>query len=194
MSYTVKSDEELIHGYMEGDSKCFDTLLDRHQQKIFGYILSITQDYSLAEDIFQDTFVKVVNTLRSGYYNEQGRFVGWVMRIAHNHIMDYFRKDKRLPMVSSKEDFDIFEVLDMKENSIEDQIVIQQIHADIRRLIKLLPEEQRRVLVLRHYKNLSFKEIAEETQVSINTALGRMRYALINIRRLAKENQMILSL
>lgn len=193
MLYTVKSDEELIHGYVEGDSECFNALLDRHKQKVFGYILSVVQDYALAEDIFQDTFIKVVNTLRSGYYNEQGKFVNWVIRIAHNHIMDHFRKDKRLPTLSGKEGFDIFDVLDMKENSIEEKIITRQIHADVRRLIKLLPEEQRRVLVLRHYGNYSFKEIAKLTDVSINTALGRMRYALINMRKFAEENQMILT-
>lgn len=193
MLYTVKSDEELIHGYVEGDSECFNALLDRHQQKVFGYILSVVQDYALAEDIFQDTFIKVVNTLRSGYYNEQGKFVNWVIRIAHNHIMDHFRKDKRLPMLSGKEDFDIFDVLDMQEKSIEEQIITRQIHADVRRLIKLLPEEQRRVLVLRHYGDYSFKEIAQLTNVSINTVLGRMRYALINMRKFAEKNQMILT-
>jgi len=170
-----------------------EKLIKKHQRKIFSYILIIVKNKHLAEDIFQDTFIKVINTLRSGAYNEEGKFLPWVMRIAHNLVIDYFRKSKRMPVHENSEEYDIFETLNMFENTVEDKMVVNQIHSDIKKLIEYLPEEQKKVLVMRHYRNMSFKDIAEQTDVSINTALGRMRYALINLRKVIEEKDIILT-
>lgn len=187
------SDQELIRHFISGDHSSLELLISRHQRKIFSYILLIVKDKHLAEDVFQDTFIKVINTLRSGAYNEEGKFLPWVMRIAHNLIIDYFRKSKRMPYVENSEEYDLFETLNLFEDTVEDKMIIRQIHQDVRHLVEYLPEEQKEVLKMRHYMDMSFKEIAEKTDVSINTALGRMRYALINLRKLIREKEIILT-
>jgi RNA polymerase sigma factor (sigma-70 family) len=187
------SDQELIRQFIAGDHSSLELLISRHQRKIFSYILLIVKDKHLAEDVFQDTFIKVINTLRSGAYNEEGKFLPWVMRIAHNLIIDFFRKSKRMPYVENSEEYDLFETLNLFEDTVEDKMIIQQIHQDVKHLVEFLPEEQKEVLKMRHYMDMSFKEIAEKTDVSINTALGRMRYALINLRKLIREKEIILT-
>lgn len=193
MSFNNLSDNELVAAYMQGQKQCFEILMSRHQQKVFNYILSLVKDKSLTDDIFQDTFIKVVNTLRSGTYRDEGKFIQWIMRIAHNLVIDHFRRNQRFPMIKTGDDFDIFDVLGNCDESVEQKIIKTQIHNDVKKLVRQLPEDQRRVLVMRHYGDMSFKEIADKTGVSINTALGRMRYALINMRRIAEENEMILN-
>jgi RNA polymerase sigma-70 factor (ECF subfamily) len=153
----------------------------------------VVKDRNLAEDIFQDTFIKVINTLHSGTYKEEGKFLQWVMRIAHNLIIDHFRKLKKIPTVEGPSEFDIFETLNVFEDNVEDKIIYEQIQTDIKRLIEFLPSEQKEVLIMRHYRDMSFKEIAEQTNVSINTALGRMRYALINLRKLISSKDIVLT-
>jgi RNA polymerase sigma-70 factor (ECF subfamily) len=194
MKAAAISDQELIAKYLNGNEKSLEKLIFRHKRKVFAYIMMVVKDDQVADDIFQDTFIKVINTIRSGSYKEEGKFIQWVMRIAHNLIIDHFRRAKRLPVVNnSNEDFDIFDMVRITDQSIEDQIITDQIHEDVRSLIELLPSEQKEVLVMRHYDNMSFKEIADATNVSINTALGRMRYALINLRKIVKEKNIILS-
>jgi RNA polymerase sigma factor (sigma-70 family) len=189
------SDKELIGRYVQGNHASLEVLIHRHQNRVYAYILMITKNKELADDLFQDTFIKVINTIRSGTYNEEGKFLQWVMRIAHNLIIDHFRKSNRIPVIDNckNEEFDIFENLNIMEESIEDRIITDQIHKDVRKLIELLPAEQREVLYMRHYAEMSFKDIAEVTDVSINTALGRMRYALINLRKMISENNIILT-
>jgi len=188
------SDKELIRQYLDGDHNALEQLIEKHQNRVFAYILMVVKDKDLAEDIFQDTFIKVVNTLRSGSYKEEGKFLQWVMRIAHNLIIDHFRKEKRIPvMENSFDDFDIFDTLSLKDPSAEDKMVNEQIRKDVRNLIEYLPDEQKQVLKMRHYANMSFKDIADQTGVSINTALGRMRYALINLRKLISDKNLILT-
>lgn len=189
-----RTDFELVQAYQDGEQQVFQILLERHKQRVFNYILSLVKDKALADDIFQDTFIKVVNTLRSGTYHDEGKFIQWVMRIAHNLVIDYVRKNQKVHLMHACEDYDIFDVLNSPERNKEDELIRQQIYKDIRFLIKQLPKEQRRVLVMRHYADMSFKEIADKTGVSINTALGRMRYALINMRRIAEENSISLTL
>ena len=184
MKLQLKSDQDLIHQYIHGQELCLEELIRRHKSKIYTSIYLLVKDSYLAEDIFQDTFIKVINTLKAGKYNEEGKFLPWVMRIAHNLVIDYFRKEKRTPVVTNVEGFDIFEVLHFNEESMEDRMVREQTHKDLKGLIHLLPSEQKEVLIMRHYGELSFKEIAEITDVSINTALGRMRYALNNLRKM----------
>ena len=184
MKLQLKSDQVLIHQYIHGQELCLAELIRRHKSKIYTSIYLLVKDSYLAEDIFQDTFIKVINTLKAGKYNEEGKFLPWVMRIAHNLVIDYFRKEKRTPVVTNVEGFDIFEVLQFNEESMEDRMVREQTHKDLKGLIHLLPSEQKEVLIMRHYGELSFKEIAEITDVSINTALGRMRYALNNLRKM----------
>ncbi len=193
MNDRIISDQELVRRYIEGDHSSLEALIKKHQSKIFSYIMLIVKDRHLAEDIFQDTFIKVINTLRAGAYNEEGKFLPWVMRIAHNLIIDFFRKSKRMPMVENSEDYDIFETLRIFDETIEDKMIVEQIHQDVKTLIEYLPDEQKQVLKMRHYSDMSFKEIAEQTNVSINTALGRMRYALINLRKLVDEKSIILT-
>jgi RNA polymerase sigma-70 factor (ECF subfamily) len=189
------SDKELIGRYLQGHHDSLEILISRHQNRVYAYILMITKNKELADDLFQDTFIKVINTIRSGSYNEEGKFLQWVMRIAHNLVIDHFRKSNRIPVIdnSKNENYDIFENLNIMEESIEDRIITEQIHTDVRKLIELLPAEQREVLYMRHYAEMSFKDIAEVTDVSINTALGRMRYALINLRKLIAENNIVLT-
>jgi RNA polymerase sigma factor (sigma-70 family) len=187
------NDQELVSQYLGGNEDVLQTLIQRHQSKIYSYIFQIVKDSQLAEDVFQDTFFKVINTLRKGNYNEEGKFLPWVLRIAHNLIIDHFRKNKRMPVVDGGEDFDIFDILPLKQGNVEDMLIKDQIHSDVRKLIQFLPADQKEVLMLRHYSDLSFREIADLTNVSINTALGRMRYALINLRKLIVEKDIILT-
>ncbi len=188
------SDKELIRKYLDGDHVALEKLISKHENRVFAYIFMVVKDKDLAEDIFQDAFIKVVNTLRAGNYKEEGKFLQWVMRISHNLIIDHFRKEKRIPVVNnSSDDFDIFDTIQLEAPSVEESMVTDQIHRDVRRLVEFLPEEQKEVLKMRHYANMSFKDIAEQTDVSINTALGRMRYALINLRKLIEEKNLILT-
>jgi RNA polymerase sigma-70 factor (ECF subfamily) len=189
MNRKLISDKDLVQLYVSGDESALGTLLSRHKSKIYTSIYLLVKDRYLAEDIFQDTFIKVINTLKSGKYNEEGKFLPWVIRIGHNLVIDHFRKEKRSPTITTPEGFDIFEVLGFSDESKEDKLLREQSHADLRALIQLLPEEQKEVLIMRHYADLSFKEIADLTNVSINTALGRMRYALNNLRRMMQERE-----
>jgi RNA polymerase sigma factor (sigma-70 family) len=190
---TKTSDQELIRLFISGNHNALETLINKHQRKLFSYILLIVKDKHLAEDIFQDTFIKIINTLRAGAYNEEGKFLPWAMRIAHNLIIDFFRKSKRMPFRENSEEYDLFDTLKVYDETIEDKIIIAQIHDDVKKLIEHLPEEQKEVLKMRHYEEMSFKEIAQQTDVSINTALGRMRYALINLRKLIDEHNIVLT-
>lgn len=192
MKSIMLSDSELISLYIGGDESALKTLILRHEEKIFTYILSAVKCRELAEDIFQDTFIKVINTLRSGGYQDEGKFPQWVMRIANNLKIDHFRKAQRLPAYESNGDFDIFDTLGIEDPSIEQKMIQEQVYADIQGLLQYLPEEQREVLEMRIYHDISFKEIAELTNVSINTALGRMRYALINLRKMVEEKKLVL--
>jgi RNA polymerase sigma-70 factor (ECF subfamily) len=193
MQAHVISDQDLIGKYLAGNESALETIIRRHKNRVFAYILMVVKDKELAEDLFQDTFIKVINTFRSGQYKEEGKFIQWVMRIAHNLIIDYFRKSKRIPIIENNDDYDIFDKVRIPVESVEEQLIMEQIHQDVKKLIEYLPTEQKEVLVMRHYGDMSFKDIAESTNVSINTALGRMRYALINLRKLVKEKDVILS-
>ncbi|HIK63274.1 MAG TPA: sigma-70 family RNA polymerase sigma factor [Flavobacteriales bacterium] len=188
------SDSELVALYLKGDSKSFEALIQKHKNKIYAFILSKIRSRDLAEDIFQDTFIKVINSLQKGKYNEEGKFLPWVMRIANNLVIDYFRKSKKMRTIAPTDNFDIFDILQDGEKNIEDNLVNNQIHKDLRKLIEHLPEDQKEVLKMRYYAELSFKEISESTGVSINTALGRMRYALINLRKLIDSHQVDLQI
>jgi RNA polymerase sigma-70 factor, ECF subfamily len=194
MKVQIPQDKDLISQYLQGNQYSLEKLINRHQNRVFAYILMVVKDKQLADDIFQDTFIKVINTIKSGAYKEEGKFIQWVMRIAHNLIIDYFRKSKRIPVIENdKDDFDIFDTIRFTDPSVEDQMITDQIHDDVRKLIEYLPPEQKEVLFMRHYSEMSFKDIAEQTDVSINTALGRMRYALINLRKIIKEKNVILT-
>ena len=186
------SDQQLINLYLSGDDKAFETLLTRHKSKIYTSIFLFVKDHDQANDIFQEVFIKIIDTLRKGKYNHEGKFLQWAMRIAYNMCVDQFRRSKRRTKVSSTETFDIFDVLESSEPNMEGQMIQNQTHSKVRKLVDALPPEQREVVILRHYADMSFKEIAALTQVSINTALGRMRYALINMRKMINENQVIL--
>jgi len=190
MNRNLISDKDLVHLYVSGDESALATLLSRHKSKIYTSIYLLVKDRYLAEDIFEDTFIKVINTLKSGKYNEEGKFLPWVLRISHNLVIDHFRREKRNPTITNQDGFDIFEVLRFSEESIEDIKLREENHKELRALIQQLPEEQKEVLIMRHYGDLSFKEIADLTGVSINTALGRMRYALNNLRRMMLEREM----
>ena len=187
------SDHELINAYIAGQHSALEKLIHRHKSRVYAYILMVVKDKELAEDLFQDAFIKVINTIRSGQYKEEGKFIQWVMRIAHNLIIDHFRKSNRLPLIENSNEYDIFEKVRIPVESVEEMMITEQIHKDVKKLIEYLPKEQKEVLVLRHYADMSFKDIAEVTNVSINTALGRMRYALINLRKLVKEKDVILT-
>ena len=192
MGKTEVSDNELITQFLQGNESGLEELITRHQRKIFTSILLLVKDKELAEDLFQETFIKVINTLRSGNYHEEGKFLPWVIRIGHNLVIDYFRKQKRMPMVRDTEEYSVMESLKLTDDNIEDKMITNQIHTEIRMLIEHLPLDQREVVIMRHYADMSFKDIAESTNVSINTSLGRMRYALINLRKLIHEKQMVL--
>lgn len=187
-------DAVLVSNYINGDECALETLIYRHKQKIYSFIYSKVLDKDATEDLFQDTFIKVINTLKSNKYNEEGKFLPWVMRIAHNLVIDSFRKSNRMPKFNNTDKFDIFSVLTDDSLNVEKQIITEQIYKDVKDLVELLPENQREVLEMRIFKDMSFKEIAETTEVSINTALGRMRYALINLRKLAVENKIVLNI
>lgn len=188
------SDYELVQQFASGSQKAIELLIRRHHKRVYGYILLLVKNPTIAEDIFQDTFVKVIRSLQEGRYADNGRFVSWVMRIAHNLIIDYFRKEKQMKMVSKDNGaVDVFNSPRFSEKNIEEDLVYDQVLNDVRSLVDRLPEEQKEVVLLRHYVGLSFKEIAEQTNVSINTALGRMRYALINMRKLMEESNLSLS-
>ncbi len=192
MHASALSDQELVRRYLEGRESAFEMLILRHKNKVFTHIYMKVKDRDLAEDIFQDTFIKVVNTLKAGKYNEEGKFLPWLMRIAHNLVIDHFRRNKKMPKVREQDEYSPFAVLDNGDMAVDDRLAVDQIHDDVRQLVAMLPEEQREVVILRHYADMSFKEIAALTQVSINTALGRMRYALINMRKMVEETHMVL--
>ncbi|GEP94612.1 RNA polymerase sigma factor [Chitinophaga cymbidii] len=186
------NDEQLITLFRKGHSSALEELVYRHKDKLFTSIVLLVKDAFLAEDIFQDTFIKIIDTIRAGRYTEKGKFLPWAMRIAHNLCVDHFRKIKRTPLIKTSDDKDIFNVLGFSEPSAEEQMMTRQSHDNVRKMLDLLPEEQREVIILRHYAELSFKEIADLTSVSINTALGRMRYGLINLRKMMTEKQICL--
>lgn len=185
-------DSVLVKEYINGKEIALEFLVKKHQQRIFSFIYSKVQDRDVAEDIFQDTFIKVIKTLKKGNYNEEGKFLPWVMRISHNLVIDYFRKNNRMPFFNNSDEFDIFSIISDDALNAEKRIIKDQILLDVKNLIEELPEEQKEVLKMRIYMDMSFNEISENTGVSINTALGRMRYALINIRKLIDKNKIIL--
>ncbi|MBU2556060.1 MAG: sigma-70 family RNA polymerase sigma factor [Bacteroidales bacterium] len=194
MSLTVVSESELIRNFLNGNHSSLQTLIERHQSRLFSYIYLLVKDKQLADDIFQDTYVKVINTLKTGSYKDEGKFIQWVMRIAHNLVIDHFRKQKKANIMDNRNgDFDIFDSIRLTDPSIEEQLITSQIHEDVKKLLDYLPDEQREVLHMRCYAGMSFKDIADQTDVSINTALGRMRYALINLRKMINEKQIILT-
>lgn len=184
------SDQELLGLYMNGNDAGFEELLRRHQSKVYTSIYLLVKDQYVAEDIFQETFIKVVNTLKAGNYKDEGKFLPWVIRIGHNLVIDHFRREKRSPVITDSEGNDLFATVPVFDENAEDILLRNQAHNDIRRMIQLLPEDQREVLIMRHYADLSFKEIAEVTNVSINTALGRMRYALNNLRKMLQDKDL----
>lgn len=187
-------DFELVSQFINGDSSAIETLINRHKSRVYTYIYLIVRNHQLSEDIFQDTFIKVINSLRHKKYQEKGIFVSWVIRIAHNLIIDHYRKAKHLKTTSNDDkDVDVFNSRKFSDKNIEEELIEDQISRDVRKLIEELPADQKQVILLRHYGGLSFKEIAEQTDVSINTALGRMRYALINLRKIIKEKNIVLT-
>lgn len=192
MNFRELSDKDLIQQYLDGQDKAFEILLNRHKDKIFTSIYLFVKDQSQAEDIFQEVFIKILKTIRKGKYNHEGKFVQWAMRIAYNMCVDHFRKAKRRSIIHPTDEFDIFDVIENPDPNREDTLIKDQTHAKVRKLIDQLPPEQREVVMLRHYADMSFKEISQLTRVSINTALGRMRYALINIRKMVEENHVVL--
>jgi RNA polymerase sigma factor (sigma-70 family) len=194
MNKTI-SDYELIQRFIKGETSCFDQLIHRHKNKVFAYISLYIRDQALAEDLFQDTFMKVIQSVKAGKYQDNGKFISWVMRIAHNLIIDHFRRIKQMNTVSNDDyESDLFNSRKFADSNVEEDMIKHQIQKDVRKMISMLPEDQREVVILRHYAGLSFKEIADTTDVSINTALGRMRYALINMRKIMEENKISLTL
>ncbi|MEN8746467.1 MAG: sigma-70 family RNA polymerase sigma factor [Polaribacter sp.] len=185
-------DSTLVKDFIKGNEKSLAVLINRHQQRLYSFIYSKVLNRDIAEDVFQDTFIKVIRTLKKGNYNEEGKFLPWVMRIAHNLVIDHFRKTNRMPAFKNTEEFDIFSVIGDGNLNAEKKMIQEQICTDVRALIEELPAEQKEVLIMRMYKDMSFKEISENTGVSINTALGRMRYALMNMRKLIENNKIIL--
>ena len=194
MSNIVKSDKELIERYQNGDVHSFELLIGRYQKQVYSYILTLVKDKQLADDVFQDTLVKVIQTIKSKGYKDDGRFVQFAMRIAHNLVIDHFRKENRIPTVeSSSEDYNYIDNVPITDHSVEQGMIVDQVHSDLHRMIAFLPDEQREVLRMRIFDDMSFKDIADITNVSINTALGRMRYALINLRKMMVANNMTLT-
>ncbi|NOQ24586.1 MAG: sigma-70 family RNA polymerase sigma factor [Bacteroidales bacterium] len=194
MKKSKLTDHELVTQFIGGKQSSFETLVKRHKDKVYTYILLMVKNEHLAHDIFQETFIKVVKSLHAGKYQENGKFISWVVRIAHNLIIDHFRKEKQKKTFSNDEyEIDIFNSPRFSDNTIEEDIIHEQIMSDVRQLVEFLPDEQKEVIVLRHFMDLSFKEISEQTNVSINTALGRMRYALINLRKLVEEKNLSLT-
>ena len=186
------TDADLVKNYINGSEIALESLVNRHKLQIFNFINSKINDRDTSEDIFQDTFIKVIRTLKNGLYNEEGKFLPWIMRIAHNLVIDHFRKSNRIPTIENKEEFDIFQFVSDTAPNAENILIEDQILKDIQKLIQELPDDQKEVLIMRLYRDMSFKEIAENTKVSINTALGRMRYAIINLRRLIEDHKIVL--
>ncbi|QMU64992.1 MAG: sigma-70 family RNA polymerase sigma factor [Flavobacteriaceae bacterium] len=192
MCTNSNSDSTLVNDYIKGNEFALEILIKRHQQRIYSFIYNKVQDRDITEDVFQDTFIKVIKTLKRGNYNEEGKFLPWVMRISQNLIIDHFRKSNRIPSFKNTDGFDIFSVLSDNDLNVEKKIIKEQIYTDVRVLIEELPDDQKEVLLMRIYKDMSFKEISENTSVSINTALGRMRYALINLRKIIEKHKIVL--
>jgi RNA polymerase sigma factor (sigma-70 family) len=193
MNVSQISDQELIYSYLKGNDKSFEVLLNRHKDKIVASIYMFVKDVELAEDIFQEVFIKIIDTLRKGKYNHEGKFIQWAQRISYNLCVDYFRRNKKRTKVGSSETFDIINIIESPEENMEDAIIRDQTHSKVRQVIDRLPAEQREVVMLRHYADMSFKEISQLTKVSINTSLGRMRYALINIRKMISEQEHVMA-
>jgi RNA polymerase sigma-70 factor, ECF subfamily len=194
MQIKTDSEQELIKSYLRGNEQALEILVNTHKDRVYSYIYHLVRDHQLAEDVFQDTFFKVINTLKKDAYNDEGKFLPWVMRIAHNLVIDNFRRLKRMPEVDGGDDFEIFDIIGDDSMNVEQQIVDEQINNDVVKLIEFLPDEQKEVLKLRIFSGMSFKEIAQDTNVSINTALGRMRYALINLRKMIEEKGLVLTI
>jgi len=194
MNVQVVSDQKLLNCYLSGDRNAISQLIERHSRRVRDYIQMMVKDGDVADDIFQETFIKAVRVIDEGRYTDNGRFLSWILRIAHNQVIDHFRAQRQNKSVSETEaGYDVLGTLKLAERTVEDSMVCEQIERDVRALVELLPSEQREVVIMRYFSGLSFKEIAEQTDVSINTALGRMRYALINLRRMIKEKNLILS-
>lgn len=194
MNAQVLSDQVLLNNYLSGNSQAISTLIERHSRRVRDYIRMMVKDHDAADDLMQETFIKAVRHIDEGRYTDNGKFLSWVLRIAHNQVIDFFRQKKSAKSVTESEaGFGILGTLRFAENNVEDNIIASQIEADVRRLIDALPDEQREVVMLRYFSGMSFQEIADQTEVSINTALGRMRYALINLRKMIKDNGIILS-
>ena len=194
MNVQVVSDQKLLNCYLSGDRNAISQLIERHSRRVRDYIQMMVKDGDVADDIFQETFIKAVRVIDEGRYTDNGRFLSWILRIAHNQVIDHFRAQKQNRQLNEAEaGYDVLGTLRLAERPVEDEIVCEQIASDVRRMVELLPDEQREVVMMRYYSGLSFKEIAEQTGVSINTALGRMRYALINLRKMIKEKNLILS-
>ena len=193
MAIPTIDDASLVNSYISGNEAALESLIKRHQSRIFGFIYSKVGDRDLADDIFQDTFIKVIRTLKSNAYNEEGKFLPWVMRIAHNLIVDHFRHNKKMPLYRETEEFSIFSIMTDDSLTIENKLISDQVIKDLRQLVEELPLDQKEVLVMRLYQDMSFKEISEATGVSINTALGRMRYAVLNLRKVVDKHQIILT-
>lgn len=197
MESKTVTDQFLIKSYLEGNEKSFEILLARNKDRVFGYILSKIKNYDLANDIFQDVFIKVIKTLKKGSYNDEGKFLPWVLTISHNLVIDHFRRNKKMPLVTessyNNENFDIFSVLKVTESTVEDKLIKEQVEQKLVEIIELLPSDQKDVLFHRIFKEMSFKDIAEMKDISINTALGRMRYALINLRKIIEEKEICLT-
>ncbi len=193
MDKVLINDATLVSNYIKGEEKALGILIGRHKQRIYNFIYSKVYDRDITEDIFQDAFIKVINTLKKGKYNEEGKFLPWVMRIAHNLVIDHFRRSNRMPKFNNDGEFSIFSVLSDNKLNAEKQIIKDQVNSDVRKLVEELPEDQKEVLIMRIYQDMSFKEISERTGVSINTALGRMRYALINMRKVIEKHNIVLT-
>lgn len=194
MNVQVLSDQVLLNHYLSGDQSAISQLIERHSRRVKDYIRMMVKDVDAADDIFQETFIKAVRVIDNGRYTDNGKFLSWILRIAHNQVIDYFRAQKQSKQVNEADaGFDMLGTLRFAEGTVEDEIISSQIENDVRRLVELLPDEQREVVMMRYFSGLSFKEIAEQTDVSINTALGRMRYALINLRKMIKEKNLVLS-
>lgn len=193
MNVQVLSDQKLLNSYLSGDQRAISKLIERYSRRVRDYINMMVKDRDVADDIFQETFIKAVRVIDDGRYTDNGKFLSWILRIAHNQVIDHFRAQKQSRQVTEAEaEYDVLGTLRFAERTVEDELVSSQIENDVRRLVELLPDEQREVVMMRYYGGLSFKEIAEQTDVSINTALGRMRYALINLRRMIKEKNLVL--
>lgn len=187
------NDRELVSLYIKGNEQALEFLVNRYQDKLIAYIITLTRDYTLSEDIFQETFFRAITTLKKGDYNEEGKFYPWVRRIAYNLVIDQYREKVKFPTVTGGDDYDIFDILPIRQGNVEDKMIKKQVRDDLRGLIKLLPADQREVLIMRLYQGMSFKEIAAMLNISINTALGRMRYAVINLRKMIDKKKLVLT-